>query len=122
MINNVENQNTNKTENKDQEKETSKRKSNKELIIFENDDYCSSDKKNLQDGFQNFMKIRKVNIILINLIQDLRKANNTNDIPTTMANPSNMQVLREKFVKTAKNFLGIPYGKKYLKEDPSSII
>ncbi len=28
-----------------------------------------------------------------------------------------MQILREKFVDTAKKFMWIPYGKKYLKED-----
>ena len=38
----------------------SKKKSNKELIVIENDEYVAADSNNLQDGFQKFLKLRKV--------------------------------------------------------------
>ena len=79
-----------------------------DLIIIPNNK-CKFNSKDcsLQNNFKNFRSY----------VNSLRKKNK---LPPKIdrSSPEHMQNLRKKFIETAKSLIGIPYGKKYLKEHP----
>ena len=77
------------------------------IIIPNNKCKFNSKDSSLQNNFKNFRSY----------VNSLRKKNK---IPPKIdrSSPEHMQNLRKKFIETAKSLIGIPYGKKYLKEHP----
>jgi len=79
-----------------------------ELIIIPNNK-CKFNSKNssLQNNFKSFKSY----------INNLRKKSKPEKV-IDRNTPEHMNSLRQKFIETAKSFIGVPYSKKYLIEHP----
>lgn len=93
------------------EEETPSEK-NPDLIIISNKS-CkkkfNSKEPSLQENFKNFKTY---------INKQRKKKLNPPKEPINREDPVRMQQLRQKFIETAKQFIGIPYCKKYLLEHP----
>lgn len=80
---------------------------NPELIVI--GDVSVGDKQSLQDSFMKFrdQKIKEKNLMKANRDAALSGGRT----------PEYKESLRNKFIETAKRYLGVPYGIKYKKED-----
>lgn len=68
-----------------------------------------SETQSLQDKFAKFMKIRKDQMKYEEKLRSIEKIDRNN--------PEQIQKLREKFVETAKKYIGVPYAKIFHKKD-----
>ena len=76
------------------------------LIIISNDECNFRKDISLQGGFKTFRAV----------VNNKRKK--TSSKKKEKKNPEQLKQLRQKFVDTAKTFIGIPYDKNYLKKNP----
>lgn len=81
----------------------------KEVIEIKNDSNVFEDKGSLQENFSKFLQQRK----------EIRKSQTTIEAKAISYrdHTDRMEDLRHRFVKQAKSYLGIPYGRKYLSPD-----
>eukprot|EP00357_Protocruzia_adherens_P016339 CAMPEP_0115017808 /NCGR_PEP_ID=MMETSP0216-20121206/28364_1 /TAXON_ID=223996 /ORGANISM="Protocruzia adherens, Strain Boccale" /LENGTH=753 /DNA_ID=CAMNT_0002388749 /DNA_START=129 /DNA_END=2390 /DNA_ORIENTATION=+ len=78
------------------------------LLVFDNKHADHAEKgKSLQDNFKRFLKTRKN-------VKKQRQYMANNEI-SGRDDPVRMQMLREKFIETAKKYMGVPYAKRYHK-------
>src|SRR4051794_34330613 len=88
-------------------------KQTSDVLVFINEENVYED-NSLQDNFKKFLKMRK----------DLRKLTKKEDTSenvciklSTRVITNKMELLRKKFIDQAMGYIGVPYGKRYLKED-----
>ena len=77
-----------------------------DLIIISNDN-CNFGTKSLQMNFKDFRSF----------LNNMRKKQDA-EKKKLIDSPEHKQMLRKKFIETAKSLIGIPYGKKYLIKHP----
>ena len=84
---------------------------NSEIIVIKNKKCHFSKDKSLQENFKDFRQY-------VNKIRKDKKNYKKIQNLSFRDNPQRIESLRIKFIETAKSLIGVPYGKKYLKEHP----